>query len=156
MIAIGIRVSPKQIYYTVLEETGSGELKYHNDKVVIPVALDLPKQLASIRTTFISIMTEFKVERAGIRLTESNARSLNIFRLNTEGVLQELIANCSVEKYFAGQIATIGSLLSLPRKEISGFFEGTTCPMEGMDNWSKFGKEQRESYVTALAALHVE
>lgn len=40
----------------------------------IPVALEVPKQLAFIRTNFLAIITQNDIKRAGLRITEAIAK----------------------------------------------------------------------------------
>lgn len=155
--AIGIRVAPKDVYYAVVEESDKmdSELELLTVAfVVVPPALELPSQLHFIRTTVLDIMAEYGVRRAGIRLTESTAKSMSVARLNLEGVIQELISSSGVEAYFAGPIATIAAHLGeKERSRVKEHFEGADF-ME-IDGWATLSRERRESIVTAVAAIRI-
>jgi len=151
--AIGIRVSPNAVYYAIIEE-GEPFVLLTASSVVVPAALRLPEQLHFIRTTLLDIMAEYEVRRAGIRLTEPNAQSTSVERLNLEGVVQELLSSSEVESYFAGAIATIAARLGeVDRSRIKGYFEGE--PFFSFDRWAELDREERESIVTAVAATHL-
>ncbi|MEQ1854896.1 MAG: hypothetical protein ABL963_00400 [Longimicrobiales bacterium] len=151
--AIGIRVAPREVHYAVVEASAGLEL-LTTDSVVVPPALDLPAQLHFIRTTVLDIMAEYEVRRAGIRLTEPNAKGTSVERLNLEGVIQELLNSSDVVAYFAGPIATIAARLGeKERARVKGYFEGTD--FLGIEGWGGFSREQRESVVTAVAAARL-
>lgn len=151
--AIGIRVSPSEVYYAVVEAREEYEILTVSS-VVVPPALELPEQLHFIRTTILDLMVEYAVERAGIRLTEPNAKSTSVERLNLEGVIQELLSSSRVGAYFAGSIATIAARLGeSDRSVVREYFEGRT--FLGLEDWSDFKREQRESIVTAVAAAQL-
>ena len=125
--AIGIRVTPQMVYYTIVEELQDGMLSISEDgveKIIMPVALDIPNRLAFIRQTLISLINEFKVTKAGIRITEHNAKTINIERVSIEGVIQELLANSTVEKYFTGAMNTIAKYLEVKSNDLSEAFKG--------------------------------
>lgn len=152
--SIGIRVTPKEVYYAIVEESGDDLELLTAGSVIVPPALELPDQLSFIRTTMLDIMDEYGVRRAGIRLTEYTARRTSKERLNLEGVVQELLSSSAVEQYFAGTIATIAAWLGeSDRSRVKGFFEGMEF-ME-MDSWTDYSRERRESIVTAVAALQI-
>lgn len=160
MKSIGIRVHPKLIYFTIVEFSGE-ELSLSSEvveKIIVPVALDTPNQLAFIRQTLISIITEFGIETAGIRITEPIAKNVNFQRLNIEGVIQELLANSTVENYLVGTISTMSKHLYLKQKELSRSFKEKTPPTdyEFLSMWSTLKKEEKESLMMAIAALRIE
>ena len=151
--AIGIRVSPRGVYYAVIQGTESYEI-LTVASVVVPPALGLPEQLHFMRTTVLDIMAEYKVTRAGIRLTEPTAKCTSVERLNLEGVIQELLSSSSVETYFAGPIATIAARLGeTERSRVKEYFEGQS--FLGVDGWGAYSREARESIVTAVAAARL-
>lgn len=152
--AIGIRVSPRKVYYAVVEGAEEDHEVLAVACVVVPPALELPAQLHFIRTTVLDIMAEYQVRRAGIRLTEPNAKSTSVERLNLEGVVQELLSSSDVGTYFAGAIATIAARLGdTDRSKVKDYFEGQ--PFLGLDAWTAYSREERESIVTAVAAARL-
>lgn len=148
--AMGIRASPRRVHYAIVEGADNYEI-LTVASVVVPPALALPEQLHFVRTTLLDLMAEYGVRRAGIRLTEPNARSTAVVRLSLEGVIQELLSSSNVEFYFAGAIATISAHLGeKDRSTVKRYFEGQV--FMGLDAWGDYSREQRESIVTAVAA----
>lgn len=155
MRSIGIRVTPKVIYFSIAEKNASNPQQIDLltiDSLIVPKALIPPKKLNFIRTTIISILLEYGVCYAGIRITEFNSQNLDIFRLNVEGVVQEVLANSTVEKYFCGTISTIASLLGESSQDIKSYFSADLV-YASLKEWDKYQKEERESIITAIAAL---
>lgn len=153
MKSIGIRVTPSTVYFSIIESQDNNSFAILTvDKIIVPKALKEPQQLSFLRNTLISIINEYNVINAGVRLTEPNAQQINFFRINIEGVIQELFANSSIEKYFCGAISKIASLLEENRTDISKYFDGEEDFAE-IDDWGNYKREERESIVTAVAAL---
>jgi hypothetical protein len=151
---MGIRASPREVHYAVVEAGDPAELLTVSS-VVVPAALQLPEQLHFVRTTLLDIMAEYGVRRAGIRLTEPTAKSRSIERLNLEGVIQELLSSSDVEAYFAGPIATIAARLGeSDRSRVRSYFEGE--PFGGLYGWIDLSRHERESVVSAVAAVQLE
>jgi hypothetical protein len=151
--SIGIRVAPKFINFTVCEKKEDGSVKIIAiEKIVVPIALKQEKKLSYIRTTLLSIFTEFKIDKAGIRITESVSMTMDIFRVYLEGVIQELLATCNIQNYFLATLNSIASYLEEQTETIKGFISGddtlvgVTLPKS---------KETRESVLTALAAINL-
>ena len=150
---------PKEIYYTLADIDDDNSIVLTEEgveKVILPVALDVPNRLAFIRQTFISIINEFEIENAGIRVVESVAQNINIERVNIEGVIQELLANSTVKKYFVGTISTIAKHLAVKPKELSDAIK-SKVPLDQyeFEEWSSLKKEEKESLMTAIAALNI-
>ncbi|WP_258111595.1 hypothetical protein [Alicyclobacillus sp. SP_1] len=155
MKSIGIRVSPKTIYYCIAT-ADEDSLVLSVESLTVPRALDIPKQLAFIRTTLQSIIAEFKVELAGIRVYEGSTQNLDRFRINIEGVVQELLANSTVQRYYSGTKSTLGRLLNTDVKMITANIDGEFhLPGFSVEDWADYGKEERESILTALGALNL-
>lgn len=150
--AIGVRVSPKRVYYSIVTRTDALSELLTASFLLVPPALALPDQLRFVRTTLLDIMAEYTVERAGIRIAEYTAQRISIERVNLEGVVQELLSSSGVEAYFAGRIANIAALIREPdRARVKRYFEGE----QFMDvvRWNQYAPELREAIVTAVAAL---
>jgi len=153
MKAIGIRVQAKQIYYSIIEKN----VEYNiitTEKFIVPVALIRPDKLSYIRTSFKSIIKEFGVSNAGIRIPEisQNVNSGVIERTYIEGVLQELLSDCSVNYYFSGRKNTIARLLGTNQKEITLFIDAEKSFFE-IDTWSDYKKEEREAILAGFASI---
>ncbi|MCC0567524.1 hypothetical protein [Brevibacillus borstelensis] len=153
MNAIGIRVSPQIIYYALANE----EERAFTTKVLnVPKALDTPECLAFIRTTMLTIIGQFDVQRAGIRVYEGNTQYMDRFRMNVEGVVQELLANSTVERHFTGTKKSIASRLQLTETDVKQILEGhLQIPGVNDPQWATYKLEQRESILTAFAALQL-
>lgn len=155
--SLGIRVTPKNIYFAIVKADKDITLEVV-DKIVIPVSMDMPDQLCFVRTTLFSIIREYDIKHAGIRRMEDNlpTKKLNpiIARAYFEGVIQELISNCSIERYFAGKIQTVAKLLSQPADVIKQLFEGNEN-LFGIDKWDGYVKEERECISCAIAAIDI-
>jgi len=70
MKAIGIRARAKDIVYCVVEETETICYIHATEKLIVPQALEMPDRLSYVRTSFESIIKEYDVENAGIRIAE--------------------------------------------------------------------------------------
>ncbi|MFT8316641.1 MAG: hypothetical protein ABF651_00040 [Sporolactobacillus sp.] len=155
MRAIGIRVKPSEVLYTVLEKKDSDE-KYifKINTLNLPQCYnnDFPRQLSFIRTTFHSIICEYNIKYAGIRTHEGNTRTFSIPRINIEGVIQELFSDSTIIHYFAGTLNSIASRLGKNVSDIKECRNGETN-LFGISNWNNMTKEKRESYLAALASI---
>jgi hypothetical protein len=153
--AIGLRATPNEVYYTVVEKENEGVSLLTTDTIIIPrKALDVPQALTFIRTNLISLLSEYSIEKAGIRVYEGNTQNTDIFRLNLEGVLQELLANSTVQNYFLGRLSTFGKYLGATATEVKDFIKAENELME-IEGWDNYSKEERESIITALVALEI-
>ena len=152
MNCIGIRVTPKTVYFSVIELTGDN--KYHVltvDQVNTPKSMDNPDRLSFLRTTFLSIIYEYNIKNACIRKIENIAKNINIDRANIEGVIQELISNCIVEKYASVDIQGLSKILKIRSSEVNTYLMGNSN-IESIDNWKKYNKMERESILSSIAA----
>lgn len=154
MKSIGIRVTPSSIYYTIVESNGEELEIIVTDKINNPKALIVPEQLKFLRNTLCDIINEFKIGNACIRIAEPTAQSTSINRVYIEGVMQELFASSTIEKYFVGQISNISSNLGIKRSDFKPFAEGKEIFL-GIENWKKYSLEQRESFMSAISALNL-
>jgi hypothetical protein len=153
-VAIGLRASPTQVTFAIVVKDGEVPVIRAVDVVTVPRALGLPDQLRFIRTTLLDIMEEFDVERAGLKLVENTAPGRHEFRLNLEGVVQELLASSNVDRYFAGRIDRLAALLGEPsRPRVKRYIQGGEVYAE-VAEWENYhGSEERESLLAAFAAL---
>ncbi len=158
MNCIGIRVKPTEVYFTVLSINGNDVEIKTTDKIKIPVSMDVPDQLSYIRTTLFSIVNEYNITNAGIRRMEDNSPSNKlepiIKRAYFEGVIQELISNCIIEKYFSGKISKLGNLLGYKPNEIKACIDGENN-LFCVDEWESYNSEERESILCALASSQI-
>lgn len=149
MRAIGIRVEPKQICYTIIFENN----EWVNESLIVPKALDTdtPRQLSFIRTTLHSIIKEHDIKLAGLRTAEGSARTIDRFRITIEGVIQELLSDSEIKYYFTGTLNSISSRLDTDVKLIRECINHNKNAFE-VHGWDSLNKNERESFLTALAA----
>lgn len=158
MIGLGIRASAKSIFYSVIEKKEDSIDLLTVSHLIVPQSLSIPDRLNFIRANFLSIIKEYDVSVAGIRISEitspkSNVNSF-IERLNIEGVIQELLSDCDVKKYFICRKQNIASILEEDVKVITEYIEGKEC--YGIKLWDTYTKEQRESILTSICSLYVK
>lgn len=158
MASIGIRVTPNEIFYSIVENEEEGYDIISVSSIKIPKALDTPCKLSYARNTMGTIIKQYKINNAGIKLIEGNARSSfnsnTFFRLNLEGVIQELFANSSVEKYLLGVASNISSILNIKSKPVKEMVVDLGIDDDfKTDDEKKLNDENKESIVVAIAAL---
>jgi len=157
MISIGFRVySDKKIYYCIVEKLPNDDINYLDiSSIDIPRALTWPEALAYTRNTILDILNLYAIKKTIIRIAELDGASIE--RCYIEGVLQETIASSLVEKFLAGQIAEFTSLLNIPRdhfkKLANNELQFENIPQE--IDWRKLTKAERETILTANAALNL-
>lgn len=149
MSSIGFRASTDTVYYGIIEEDGS----FNVGRLTRPQAMEEPEALRYLRTNIRDIISEFEAEAAGIRMIEPQAQGSYPTRRHIEGVILELLANCSVQSYFEGPIATIAKWLEKDRDEIKPLRDGDSSFL-GYSGWSAdYRNEEREAILTAAAAM---
>ncbi|EFK34999.1 Uncharacterised protein [Chryseobacterium gleum] len=159
MTSIGFRVrSNNKIYYSIEEEDPDNNLTYRDISILhVPQSLNWPEALNFTRNTIIDIINLYEVKKAVIKINEygSTYDKLMIQRTYIEGVLQEAIANSSVEKNKAGQISDIYHLLDIQKEDFKLYARGElnfiNFPTE--IGWGNLSLEERESILAANAAL---
>jgi hypothetical protein len=151
---IGIRCSPKKIYYSIIKFDGD-HFTLSNQVLIIPKSFDIPNKLKYVRKTFLDIIREYDVRKAGIRITEYNVQSPDLFRIMLEAVIQELIASSNISTYFTGVKNSIVSKLGMPNDGyISSIIEGSEV-YQGINDWGTFSLEHRESILVGFAAQNI-
>lgn len=159
MVGIGLRVySNSAVYFSIIEES-SGVLTYKTTSyVTVPNCLIKPESLSFVRNTLLDIFKEYKVNRAGIRVSEFNGFHPNqktIERFYLEGIIQESVASSTIEKYIAGQISSLSSILQFKREEFKKYTKGNEkFPNYPLD-WSKLSLEEKESVIVAVCSLKI-
>ena len=149
MNILGIRVSPKTIYFSIFD---SNEYSFKNVvKISVPQALIIPEQLKYIRNNILDLLREYKVEKAGIKITEGNAQSISIERLYLEGVIQETFASSQIKSYKTLMLSGIASRLNTNARELKKYIENKPSNT-GIDmSVSDFNKEEIEAMLVAVA-----
>ena len=120
------------------------------EKLIVPISLDIPEQLKYIRLNLLDIIREYDVNTAGIRIIESNAQTLNIVRIQIEGVIQEAFASSSIGKYFIGQISSISAKLGFERVNFKKYIDNTL--VYDIEGWEELKSVEKEAIFVALGA----
>lgn len=155
MTTIGLRANASEIYYAIIEKDDKDVISILScSKLIIPLSLIFPEKLNFVRKNFKDIILEYSVENAGIRITESTAKSISIQRISFEAVLQELLSNSSVMKYFVGQISSISSKIGFPREEFKPLLV-KNAEFDMVENWSQYDVTCKEAILVGLASLNL-
>lgn len=153
MIAAGIRCTPHKVYYTIIEFKDDNSFSLINQELIVPKSFDVPNKLKYIRKTLLDIFKEYNVVRAGIRITEHNAQSPDLFRIMLEAVIQELIASSNVEFYFTGVKGSIASKLGIGNDGAIGFLIDGSQVFNNIPKWNSYSIEHRECILVSFASL---
>lgn len=155
MIAAGIRCTPHKVYYTIIEIKDDTSFSLVNQELIVPKSFDVPNKLKYIRKTLLDIFKEYNVVRAGIRITENNAQSPDLFRIMLEAVIQELIASSNVEFYFTGVKGSIASKLGLGNDGAIGLYIDGSQEFNNITDWSSYSIEHRECILVGFASFNL-
>lgn len=151
MIALGVRVTTKEILYVVATGSSVSPTIATNGKLKAPKSYDVPATLAWYREQFIGVCKEQLVQSVIIRTAEPTQRSHGagvIFRCNVEGVLAESgFSTGLITK--VGPLITLGSILDI--KKPKNILEQST--FSSIPQWSSMTRESRESTLAAIAGL---
>jgi hypothetical protein len=123
------------------------------ERVRLPKALEAPEALKYVRNIILDILREYKIEAAGIRITESNSQHLDMRRIQIEGVIQEAFASSIIATYYVGQISNISAKVGIARADFKRYVEGEV-DLELVENWDQFGGEEREAILAAMGATN--
>lgn len=98
MVNIGIKISPEEIYYTVSKDINNNKEILFSSRIIVPKALDTPDKLSFIRNTLISVIDQYNVQRASLKVPKKDLRNNRLIDLlKLEGVMQELLSTSGVE-----------------------------------------------------------
>jgi hypothetical protein len=151
MITIGIRAQPAGLVFAVYDS--DLEAMVNVEEIRVPAAFDVPEGLKYVRSNLLDVLREYKVERAGVRVTEPSARSPSVERVQIEGVVQEAFASSTVRSFYVGQISSISRRLGMNRTDFKALVSGDKDP--GVEGWDRQGTLQREAILTAMGAANV-
>ncbi|MHC9080399.1 hypothetical protein [Bacillus altitudinis] len=160
MHSIGIRVSTKKkeskgkIFFAITEIENQNLRLIRTSCIIIPTSLEVPEQLAYIRTNLLALMKEFKIKFAGLRIVEGSANTQIPYRKNIEGVIQELFANSEIKAYDLLLINKFARIFSTSTAEIKSIIEGE-LDFAGIskEEWKSHPKEIRESILASLSII---
>lgn len=152
MKVIGFRASPTEIYYSLIEVSTESFMLLTVERIQIPVSLNFPEKLNYIRKTVKDIIMEFDVSKAGIRITESSSKNLNIERVSFEAILQEVLSCSHIKKYFVGQISNISSKLDIVRSDFKRYIEEKKISYNHIV-LNTYNKAEREAILVGIACI---
>lgn len=148
MVTIGIRAAPKVVTFAIYDSDRLAVLNV--EEIKIPAAFPTPDGLKYLRSNLLDILREYRVEKAGVRVTEPSAQTANADRLQIEGVIQEAFASSELSAYYVGQISSISARLGIARSKFKPLVAGEEDYQ--IENWSEMSKEQREAILCAVGA----
>ncbi|RYY28418.1 MAG: hypothetical protein EOP62_04285 [Sphingomonadales bacterium] len=150
MITIGIRAQPKGLTFAIFDSDAQKVVNVED--IRIPGAFTVPEGLKYLRSNLLDVLREYSVAQAGVRVTESNAQSMSVERIQIEGVVQEAFASSTVCAYYVAQISSISARLGMDRTEFKPLTAGVKDP--GIENWSQHSSIEREAILCAMGAVH--
>jgi hypothetical protein len=156
---IGIRVNTNDVYYSIIERNGNNDFNAISiSNIKIPKALSVPESLSYIRNTLITIIEQYSIKSASIRVIEgaamSHVNSNILFRVNLEGVIQEVFAGSSIEEYNLACNVNVASILQTTSKKIKDIADELNLQNKYLtDKHSTLNDENKESLVVAIAML---
>ncbi|OOB78478.1 MAG: hypothetical protein BEN19_08940 [Epulopiscium sp. Nuni2H_MBin003] len=114
-VSIGFRVKANEIYYCIVSNNTDDYTIKSISSLKVPILMDIPDKLAYIRNNIITIISQYNVCYAGIKLIEGyeNLNHTHLFRFNLEGVLIELFSSTIINKYLLCTFNTISTILEL-------------------------------------------
>lgn len=151
MNTLGLRVKPNAVVIAIYSSNENSIVNVESIK--IPKALPTPEALKYVRSSILDILREYEINHAGLRIIESNSQTLNIRRIEIEGVIQEAFASSMLSAYFCGQISTIAAKLDIPRADFKRYVDGQ-LEYENVENWNEHNKEEKEAILASLGAVN--
>lgn len=160
MHSIGIRVSTKQkepkgkIFFAISKRE---DLKFNlirTGNIIIPASLEVPEQLAFIRTNLLAVFKEYNVKHAGLRVAEGSANIQIPYRKNIEGVIQEVFANSEIESYDSLLINKFARIFGVNASDIKKYINAETVFLGvEREEWKSYSKEIRECIISSISML---
>ena len=150
MITIGIRAAPKAVTFAIFD---SDSRKIVNvEEIKIPAAFPVPNALKYLRSNLLDVLREYKVTKAGIRVTEPSAQGASTERDQIEGVILETFASSELQSYYIGQISSISARIEVDRIDFKPLVAGKKNI--GIDNWDSMSAIKREAILCAMGAVN--
>lgn len=148
---IGFRASPTEVHFAVYD----GETRTVNnvESLKIPSAFSGPDGLKFIRSNVLDILREYGVAYAGIRTTEPSAQSIDLRRVQIEGVIQEAFASSTLKGFYAGPIAVIAFRIGIDRTRFKLMVAGENDL--AIESWNDLSGNSREALLAAIGAANV-
>jgi len=153
---IGIRASVQDVYYSILEKDNEKYRVISISNIKVPKALDVPKQLSYVRNTLTTIIEQYEIQYASIREIEGSAmgrmNKASLFRINMEGVIQEIFATSSIKEYDLACNSSVKSILSSNSNKIVEIADELKLVEQyKTDDSKKLKDENKESLVVAIS-----
>lgn len=159
MVSIGLRVTAKEVFYAIIEKNNDSndETILSISKIKLSPTMNEPERLENLRNTLITLINQYKIERAAIKVIEGNANSrINesiIFRLNIEGVIKEIIAANSIKKYLIGRANNVSAILGYKCKKVVQIADELGVSEVLTDDKKTLSDNYKEAVVVAIAIL---
>jgi hypothetical protein len=154
---IGFRVSPNEIFFTVVESTDPQDTgDYHEPQIlVVPDALEGPDLLRFMRTNLLDVLELYDADRAAVKTADHyRKRSSNTTRVHLEGVIQEAVANSRVKRYVSGATPKLAPLQNMSSDEFKDYKDGTR-QFADLPDWNRLSNAERESILAAATSLTI-
>lgn len=148
---IGIRVSPSEVTFCIYDDDENSIVNI--EEIAIPNALTVPERLKYIRCNVLDVLREYRVLKAGVRLSEPVARKINLDRVQIESVILETFASSELNSYYYGAINTIAAKNQLTKTNIKPLIQGELSP-DHIENWLELSEKEREAVLTAKGAIN--
>ena len=148
---IGFRAAPTDVRFAVFN--GDDRSVVNIEILRIPTAFSGPEGLKFIRSNILDILREYEIAYAGIRTTEPSAQSIDLRRVQIEGVIQEAFASSTLLGFYAGPIAIISRRLGIDRARFKPMVAGANDLNIG--NWENMQPNAREALLAAIGAENV-
>lgn len=151
MNTMGIRVKPGEVTFAVYDAEARAVINV--EVIKVPKALSTPDALKYVRNNILDVLREYSIERAGLRVTESNSQHLSIDRIQMEGVIQEAFASSCLKGYYVGQISSISRRIGFERANFKRYMNNE-LPFDAVPGWKDLKSEAKEAILAALGARH--
>lgn len=160
MVSIGIRVTHNEVFYAIVKKEIDEEKVISISSIKVINSLDESSKLMNIRNILITLIEQYNISRAGIKLMESNANvRINdsiMFRLNIEGVIKEVFSESSIKKYLMGRANNISAIYKSKCKKVLELSKELNIDSCKTDNGRKVTDNYKEAIVVAIASLRQE
>lgn len=158
---IGIRVGITDIYYSIIQKNNNEFDILSISSIKIPKALNIPEKLSYVRNTLITIIGQYNISYAAMRIIEgaamSNINSNSLFRVNVEGVVQEVFAGSTIRAYDLACNSSVSAILGTSSKKILDIFSELNLNGKYMtDRECVLNDGHKEALVVAIAMLKKE
>ena len=158
MNAIGFRVSPSEVYYSIVQNNEDQYRILSISSLRIPASSEISDKLSHIRKTISTMISEYAISKAGIKRIEGNARSsINdsiILRLYVEGVIIELFTNSTIQNHLLGVTTNIANILDIDKAKPCEMIDSVLdISKNKSDTGRALKNEHKEAILVAIAAL---